>query len=166
MITDRKPSNYCTFESTHAVHNTQKDAEEGLISATQYEKAGDASLFHKGDPNKEGESKGSSEGAFDLHDKDSVFKRLQVLFFASYPVVASLLLSVTGNCIVLYFAGRLSSAEGNEKIFSGVTLAITFANVTFCSIVDGLTTAVETLSSQYNGNRNFYMVLFCLLVLR
>jgi hypothetical protein len=104
------------------------------------------------------EKEEEEEGAFDIHDHDSYSKRLQVLVCASYPVIISLLLSVSGNCIILYFAGYLSRVEDDPTIFSGVSLAITFANVTFCSVIDGLTTAVETLSSQYNGSKNYKMV--------
>jgi hypothetical protein len=98
------------------------------------------------------------DGAFDLHEGDSLIWRVRVLISASYPVIIALLLSVSVNCIILFFAGYLSRLEDNPTIYSGVSLAITFANVTFCSIIDGLTTAVETLSSQYNGCKNYHMV--------
>lgn len=98
------------------------------------------------------------QGAFDIHEGDSILWRLRVLICASYPVILALLLSVSVNCIILFFAGHISHLESNPTIYSGVSLAITFANVTFCSIIDGLTTAVETLSSQYNGCKNYHMV--------
>ena len=85
-------------------------------------------------------------------------ERLLLLFKLSFPVILAFLLSVSGNCIVLYFAGFISRTRGENVTFGGISLATTFTNITLTSIVDGLTTAVETLSSQYNGAKNYRMV--------
>eukprot|EP00602_Paraphysomonas_sp_CaronLab_P007570 CAMPEP_0185022006 /NCGR_PEP_ID=MMETSP1103-20130426/4719_1 /TAXON_ID=36769 /ORGANISM="Paraphysomonas bandaiensis, Strain Caron Lab Isolate" /LENGTH=435 /DNA_ID=CAMNT_0027553859 /DNA_START=221 /DNA_END=1528 /DNA_ORIENTATION=+ len=55
----------------------------------------------------------------------------------------------------MYFAGNLSSTRDNISIFAGIALALTFVNVTFISIADGVSTAVETLSSQHYGAQNY-----------
>jgi multidrug resistance protein, MATE family len=98
------------------------------------------------------------EESYNVREDSNTSERLSIIYKFSYPVILAFLLSVSGNCIILYFAGYMSRSLGDTTIFGGVSLAITFTNVTLSSIIDGLSTAVETLSSQYNGAKNYRMV--------
>lgn len=95
---------------------------------------------------------------YNINEDTNTSERLSIIFKFSYPVILAFLLSVSGNCIILYFAGYISHLGDDTATFGGVSLAITFTNITLSSVVDGLSTAVETLSSQYNGAKNYRMV--------
>ena len=66
-----------------------------------------------------------------------------------------------GNFINLIFAGHYSDTKGNDGesdssiIFAGVSLCGMFINVSYLSIIIGMTTAIETLGSQHNGAGNY-----------
>ena len=75
------------------------------------------------------------------------------LFTLSWPTVLSYFFYHLVSMITLFFAGHLGKVE-----LAAGTLAISFINVSGISIFHGLCSALETLSSQAYGAKNFHMV--------
>jgi Na+-driven multidrug efflux pump len=96
-----------------------------------------------------------SEEIFNLDNDSSFLEKLSIIITCSIPVISTLLMSVIGMSITLFFAGILSTNAGNSDIFAAISLGSTFANLTFNSIVEGFSSAIETLSSQHNGAKNY-----------
>ena len=71
------------------------------------------------------------------------------LFSLAWPTVLSYFFHHLVFMIKLFFAGRLGKVE-----LAAGTLAISFINVFGPSIIHGLSSAIETLSSQAFGARN------------
>jgi MATE family multidrug resistance protein len=72
------------------------------------------------------------------------------------PFMASFFLYLGSNFIVMYFAGHITtSVEDTTVIFAGVSLGQMFANVSWFSIISGMTSALETLGAQNNGAKNY-----------
>jgi Na+-driven multidrug efflux pump len=77
---------------------------------------------------------------------------LLAMFRSSIPLMLSLFFSVSGlNIILFLFAGTYSSTSSQSAVFAGVSLSVTFTNVSFLSLLIGLGSAMETLGSQNNG---------------
>lgn len=83
----------------------------------------------------------------------SVVAEIKSLFTLAWPTVLSYLFHHLVFMISMFFAGRLGEVE-----LAAGTLAISFINVTGTSIFYGLCSAMETLSSQAYGAKNFRMV--------
>tara|TARA_A100001015_G_scaffold110318_1_gene122414 strand:- start:743 stop:2398 length:1656 start_codon:yes stop_codon:yes gene_type:complete len=70
-------------------------------------------------------------------------------------------MSVLGNFILLAFAGHVHE-DGLDispgVVFAGISLTNLYCNVTFRSVIIGMTGAVETLASQNNGAKNYVEV--------
>lgn len=91
-----------------------------------------------------------------LDENSSTLERLAVLLRLSYPVVISFFLSISGSFVNLIFAGHYEADGVDPKeVFSGIALTSLFINVSCYSILIGMSSAVETLGSQYNGAENF-----------
>lgn len=99
----------------------------------------------------------------EIDESASSLERLKILSETAAPVVLTFFLSILGNFVQLIFAGHLQiSPSGNEKqsptpaqIFAAISLANMFANVTYKSIIIGLSGSIETLGSQHNGAKNY-----------
>lgn len=66
------------------------------------------------------------------------------IFTTAYPIACALVLEITCNFIMLFFASRVRNSDiPAGRIFAGVSLATMFANVTCFSIHEGMTGAVE-----------------------
>lgn len=83
----------------------------------------------------------------------NVVAEIKGLFTLAWPTVLSYFFYHLVFMISLFFAGRLGEVE-----LAAGTLAISFINVTGPSIFNGLCSALETLSSQAYGAKNFRMV--------
>lgn len=83
----------------------------------------------------------------------SVVAEIKGLFTLAWPTVLSYLCHHLVFMISMFFAGRLGEVE-----LAAGTLAISFINVTGTSVFNGLCSAMETLSSQAYGAKNFGMV--------
>ena len=79
----------------------------------------------------------------------SVVAEIKGLFSLAWPTVLSYFFHHLVFMIKLFFAGRLGKVE-----LAAGTLAISFINVFGPSIIHGLSSAIETLSSQAFGARN------------
>ena len=65
-----------------------------------------------------------------------------------------LLYACAGSVFInLFFAGQYS-----VQVFAGISLANMFANISYVSLLVGMSGAVETLGSQLNGAENYRMV--------
>lgn len=95
---------------------------------------------------------------FNLDDSSSTEEKVQMIVVCSVPIIFTFLLSVFGTSIMMYFAGKLSKEEDDANIFAGVSLGLTYCNISFLSIMEGFSSAVETLSSNYNGSKNYSAV--------
>ena len=83
----------------------------------------------------------------------STVAEIKGLFTLSWPTVLSYFFYHLVFMITLFFAGRLGEVE-----LAAGTLAISFINVSGTSVFHGLCSALETLSSQAYGAKNFRMV--------
>ena len=83
----------------------------------------------------------------------STCDEIKGLFTLAWPTVLSYFFYHLVAMISLFFAGRIGEVE-----LAAATLAISFINVTGPSIFIGLGSALETLSSQAFGAKNFRMV--------
>lgn len=93
---------------------------------------------------------------FGLTEDSSIYITLITLTRQSIPVIISFFLGIGGTFIVLVFAGNYVHESGDKStVLAGVSLANMFANVTWLSILIGMSTAVETLCSQQNGAGNY-----------
>jgi len=97
-----------------------------------------------------------------IDEGSSTLQRLRILFDSSLPLVLAFFLSISGSFINLIFCGHLGALTQMDpngptpaQIFAGISLANMWANVTYKSIVIGLSGAIETLGSQNNGAGNF-----------
>lgn len=79
--------------------------------------------------------------------------KVKHLLKAAWPVITSFFLSIIGNFILMVFAGHAHEKNGLTvaTVFAGVSLSNLFCNVTFRSLIIGMTGAMETLGSQNNG---------------
>lgn len=69
---------------------------------------------------------------------------MKYIFATAYPIACALVLEVSCNFVMLFFASRVRNSDiAPEKIFAGISLSIMFANVTCFSIHEGMTGAVE-----------------------
>ena len=98
----------------------------------------------------------------EITESNTLLQRLKILFDSAAPVVLTFFLSISGSFINLIFCGHLSSLStlSNDsptpaQIFAAIALANMWANVTYKSIIIGLSGAVETLGSQNNGAKNY-----------
>jgi len=99
-----------------------------------------------------------SEEVPEIRDESGIVERVRILFSFASPVIISFFLSFCGNFINLIFCGHMSSKGDGPtaaQVFAGVSLANMYANVTFLSIIVGLSGSVETLGSQQNGAKNY-----------
>ena len=83
----------------------------------------------------------------------STCDEIKVLFTLAWPTVLAYFFYHLVSMISLFFAGRVGEVE-----LAAGTLAISFINVTGPSLYIGLGSALETLSSQAFGAKNFRMV--------
>ena len=83
----------------------------------------------------------------------STCAEIKGLFNLAWPSVLSYFFYNLVFMITLFFAGRVGEVE-----LAAGTLAISFINVTGRSIFIGLCSALETLSSQAYGSKNFRLV--------
>jgi Na+-driven multidrug efflux pump len=95
---------------------------------------------------------------FNLDDNSSTAEKVEMILVCSVPIIFTFLLSVFGTSIMMFFAGKLSKDLEESNIFAGVSLALTYCNISFLSIMEGFSSAVETLSSNYNGSKNYEAV--------
>jgi MATE family multidrug resistance protein len=84
-----------------------------------------------------------------------LFSKIALIARLSGPVMASCCLQMASGIILMYYAGRLSAKTKDVAIFAGVSMANMFANVSWFSLVVGMSSAVETLGSQNNGAKNY-----------
>lgn len=86
----------------------------------------------------------------DIDENSSILRRLFLLFQLSFPCCMSFLLSMMGGLINMMFAGHWCS-DNRSNIFAAVSLSGLYTNITFLSLLIGMSSALETLASQYNG---------------
>jgi MATE family multidrug resistance protein len=94
----------------------------------------------------------------EIRDESGIVERVRILFSFASPVIVSFFLSFCGNFINLIFCGHFVPSKAGPtaaQVFAGVSLANMYANVTFLSIIVGLSGSVETLGSQQNGAKNY-----------
>jgi MATE family multidrug resistance protein len=103
-------------------------------------------------------SDGDDGGSLDLRPDSSTLDRCKMICGMAGPVMISFFLSLGSNFVILFFAGKISTAQDDESVFAGVSMANMFANVSCFSILSGMTGAVETLASQNNGAKNYRAV--------
>ena len=100
----------------------------------------------------------------EIGESSSFSQRLHIIFESATPIICTFFLSLSGSFVNLIFCGHLSSlaplssyhdAATTAQIFAGISLANMYANVTYRSIIIGLTGGIETLGSQHNGAGNY-----------
>ncbi len=97
-----------------------------------------------------------------LNENSPLKDKIIMLLKNAYPLVISFFLSVVGTLILMIYAGHVKEPEEKGEVdlsvatvFAGVALATLYCNVTFRSLIIGMTGAVETLASQNNGAKNY-----------
>ena len=80
-------------------------------------------------------------------------QKIKNLLRSAWPVITSFFLSIIGNFILMIFAGHAKESNNLSvaTVFAGVSLSNLFCNVTFRSLIIGMTGGMETLGSQNNG---------------
>lgn len=141
---------------------TEHDGEEEAHTVLQVSVDKDSSSAGGGEGSApEGESGVSGkETEPEISEKNTLRERLGILFENAAPIIMTFFLSLSGSFVNLIFCGHLSTlshqdAATTAQIFAGISLANMYANVTFRSIIIGLTGGVETLGSQNNGAGNY-----------
>jgi MATE family multidrug resistance protein len=110
--------------------------------------------FSGADNDVELNSKVDNSGEIDEHS--STLARLTVLGGQSLPIITSFCLGFGGTFSILIFAGHLVDKSGSRStVLAGISLANMYCNITCQSILTGMSTAVETLGSQYNGAKKY-----------
>lgn len=75
------------------------------------------------------------------------------------PVCIGFIFMYLNNFITMAFAGHFTTANptGTQSnvIFAGIALSIMYANVTFSSLMIGMSSAIDTLASQHYGAGNY-----------
>jgi multidrug resistance protein, MATE family len=116
----------------------------------------------EGEAEAEGEegADSSSEGSdvFDFNENSSPLEQLMKILQNSLPTMLSLFMTLLSMTITMLFAGVITTRAHNNNIFAGISLAATFADVSFFSFVYGFLSATETLSSQKNGAKQYHEV--------
>jgi multidrug resistance protein, MATE family len=99
----------------------------------------------------------SNEGSdiFDFNENSSLFQQFLMILTCSLPTMLSLFMTLLSMTITMLFAGILTTRSQNNDIFAGISLAATFADVSFFSFLYGFLSATETLSSQRNGAKQY-----------
>lgn len=100
--------------------------------------------------------------------------KLKVLIKQAVPICISFFLGVGGGFFNLIYAGTFTYNNSHSTVFAAVSLANMFTNVTFLSLLVGLSSAIETIGSQNNGRKQYrevglvlqrgMAVLWCLMV--
>mmetsp|Transcript_13335 Transcript_13335/g.12084 ORF Transcript_13335/g.12084 Transcript_13335/m.12084 type:complete len:562 (+) Transcript_13335:43-1728(+) len=123
------------------------------------------------DLNSDGDGDGDSDSDFDednkiiitnkstdeieIDESSTLYQRLKILFIRASPIVVSFFLGIGGGFFNLMYAGSYSINGDASIVLAGISLSNLFANVSFASLVVGLSTAMETLGSQHNGAGNY-----------
>jgi MATE family multidrug resistance protein len=94
----------------------------------------------------------------------------KLLLTQAAPVSAGFLLDVFGDIVTLSYAGNyIIDDELRSSRFAGIALSNVLANVTGISVLYGMASALETLSSQSNGAKRYkevgYLLQRALLIL-
>lgn len=102
----------------------------------------------------------TAEAEAEISESNTLRERMGILFENAAPIIMTFFLSLSGSFVNLIFCGHLSSLSHHDaattaQIFAGISLANMYANVTFRSIIIGLTGGIETLGSQNNGAGNY-----------
>lgn len=99
------------------------------------------------------------EGKHDeLTDTDPTSKKVWRLVKDGLPVIGSFFLSTSGQFSLLAFAGHIQEKGVDMSpatVFAGVSLTNLYCNVTYRSIIIGMSGAIDTLGSQNNGAKNY-----------
>ena len=104
------------------------------------------------------EEEEEEEEIFNLNDESGLIEKIRMIITCSVPITFTFLLAVFGSSIMMFFAGQLSKKTSQKEIFAGVSLALTYCNISFLSLMEGFSSAVETLSSNHNGAKNYQAV--------
>jgi Na+-driven multidrug efflux pump len=84
---------------------------------------------------------------------------IKKICLSSYPICFSLVFEIAGTFIALAFASRVKAGvTPTYVIFAGISLANMYANVSCFSVLEGMSAALETLGSQYNGAEDYRSV--------
>jgi multidrug resistance protein, MATE family len=93
-----------------------------------------------------------------IHEDSHLLEKVLATVNIAAPLTVSYCLRCGESLIQLFFAGILAKRSGNTRILAGVSLAAMFYNVSFLSMVVGMSTALDTLGSQYNGAQKHFEV--------
>lgn len=109
-------------------------------------------------PNEKGSNK-NEDGTEEKEDLSTmnVNELLYKIFIMAYPVVIGFFLNLGGSFTTLGFAGHLpdNGDMTSSTYLAAISLANMFGNVTSLSLIIGMTTAMETLGSQYFGHGSY-----------
>ena len=100
----------------------------------------------KEDPGHVGQSSEDDDDAeleleLELDEFSPQNEKVKSLLRAAWPVITSFFLSIIGNFILMIFAGHAHEKDGLPvaTVFAGVSLSNLFCNVTFRSLIIGMT---------------------------
>jgi MATE family multidrug resistance protein len=93
-----------------------------------------------------------------LTEESPTQDKVKRLLYDAFPVIGSFFLSTSGQFTLLAFAGHIQEkglAMSPTTVFAGVSMANLYANVTYRSVIIGMSGAIDTLGSQNNGAKNY-----------
>lgn len=160
MTSKNNLHNYCiidddTDENTGFNSKDDNDIEDSSIVIRTQEMIDDIdNEIVKTDDKDNINMKDNDKNDIDIDENSSILRRLFLLFQLSLPCCVSFLLSMLGGLINMMFAGHWNSSD-RSNIFAAVSLSGLYTNITFLSLLIGMSSALETLASQYNGANDY-----------
>lgn len=91
----------------------------------------------------------------EVDENSSTYERLVAISSIAFPIIVSFFLNIGGGFINLIYAGSYVLDGSDTTVFDGISLSNMYCNVTFLSLLIGLSSAIETLGSQHNGAKNY-----------
>jgi len=151
------------FKKLRVTGLEEDDGDEETAEPSVYTPSSSFSSIPIEEDDKEKEETITKNDEMEVDENSSTFDRVMVILKLAIPCILSFFLSISGNFIQLSFAGHLNYGGGDlEKnsstVFAAVSLSNMFANVSALSLIIGMTGALETLASQYNGAGKYYEV--------
>jgi len=155
VVDERKGAEYTEEVDSFIVKSEQRKLKVETFTIDIDEEDDCEKLPSEKQPNKNEDN----EIAEDL-SKMNTNELLKKILIMAYPVVIGFFLNLGGSFTTLGFAGHLPASGDmtSSTYLAAISLANMFSNVTCLSLLIGMTTAMETLGSQYFGHGSYEKV--------
>jgi multidrug resistance protein, MATE family len=149
-MTNIEYSHLNSDEHVDSTNSLEKDMEYGIeLPSIGHDSETDTASMSSDRTSMENKSE------FELDIDTPTLVKVKVLVLQAFPIIISFFLGLGGSFVNLMYAGTYTYHGKAATVFAAVSLANMFCNMTFLSLLIGLSTAVETLGSQHNGAKNY-----------